>query len=313
MTPSLRGRRQRGMTMAELLVAMTVGLGVLLAAGSLFVWSTRAFAAQVETAAMDEAGRYALDVMARAVRQSAFVDWERDSGGPDAAAPARIAGLDARRLPQAGFAIDNAIAGAVHGSDVLALRYPGTGTPPGGDGTTLDCAGFSVHRDEEGWSIFYVARNAQGDAELRCKYRGASNWSADAVVGAVDSFQVLYGLDLDADGAPERYVNASTLTALDAGLVLLGATAAERDADLRRRTHWKKLASVRVALLLHGAPSRLEGAGSASYDLFGPEYGDLAGFADAGTRLFESALSGRAPPRQRKLFATTIALPARGG
>ncbi len=306
--------RQRGMTMAELLVAMTLGLGVLLAAGSLFVFATRAFAAQVETAAMDDAGRYALDVMARAVRQSAFVDWERDSEGPDAAAPARVAGLDARRVTQAGFALDNAIANAVvHGSDVLALRYPGAGAPPGGDGTTLDCAGFSVHRDEEGWSIFYVARNAQGDAELRCKYRGASNWSADAVVGAVDSFQVLYGLDLDADGAPERYVNASALSALDAGLVLAGATVAERDADLRRRTHWKKLASVRVALLLHGAPSRLQNAGNARYDLFGPEYGDMAGAADAGTRLLEPALAGREAPRHRKVFTTTIALPARGG
>ena len=306
-------RRQQGMTMAQLLVAMTVGLGVLLAAGSLFVWASRAYAAQVETAAMDDAGRYALDVMARAVRQSAYVDWERDSSGPEAAAPARLSGLDARRLAQTGFAIDNPIANAVvHGSDVLALRYPGTGAPPSGDGTTLDCAGFSVHRDEDGWSIFYVARNAQGDAELRCKYRGASNWSADAVVGAVDSFQVLYGLDLDADGAPERYVNARTLAGLDAALVLAGATAAERDAELRLRTHWKKLASVRLALLLHGAPSRLETAASQRYDLFGPEYGDMAGMSDAGTRLPEATLSGRAAARHRKVFATTIALPARG-
>lgn len=303
--------RQLGMTMAELLVAMTVGLGVLLAAGSLFVWATRAFAAQVETATMDDAGRYALDVMARAVRQAAFVDWERDSGGPDAAAPARLSGLDARRVGQTGFAIDNPGANAVHGSDVLAVRFPGSGAPPAGDGSTLDCAGFSVHRDEEGWSIFYVARNAQGDAELRCKYRGASNWSADAVVGAVDSFQVLYGLDLDADGAPERYVNASTLAALDAGLALAGATAAERDADLRRRTHWKKLASVRLALLLHGAPSRLQTTAGLRHDLFGPEYGDMAGLSDPGTRLLETTLAGRDAARHRKIFATTIALPAR--
>lgn len=306
--------RQRGMTMAELLVAMTIGLVVLLAAGSLFVWSTRAFAAQVETAAMDDAGRYALDVVARAVRQSAAVDWEMHGNGPDAAAPAPLAGLDARRVAQTGFAIDSPLATAVvHGSDVLAVRYPGSGAPPSGDGTTLDCAGFSVHRNEEGWSIFYVARNAQGEAELRCKYRGASNWSADAVVGAVDSFQVLYGLDLDADGAPERYLNASALDALDAGLALVGATPAERDADLRRRTHWKKLASVRVALLLHGAPSRLANAGGATYDLFGPQYGDMAGVLDAGTRLLEATLAGREAPRHRKVFATTIALPARGG
>jgi type IV pilus assembly protein PilW len=290
---------------------MTVGLGVLLAAGSLFVWSTRAFAAQVETAAMDDAGRYALEVIARAVRQSAFADWERHPGGPDAALPAPLAGLDARSVTRTGFGIDDAPALAINGSDVLAVRFPGTGLPPNGDNTTLDCAGFSVHRDEEGWSIFYVARNAQGAAELRCKYRGAANWSADAVVGAVDSFQVLYGLDADADGTPERYVNATTLSNLDAGLALAGVTAAERDANLRRRTHWKQVASVRVSLLLHGPHSTLDDTRTASYDLFGPGYGALAGHLDAGTRLGESVLAGGDAPRHRKVFGTTIALPAR--
>lgn len=299
------------MTMPELLVAVSVGLGVLLGAASLFIWANRAFAAQVETAAMDDAGRYALEAVARAVRQSAAADWEGHSGGPDPDAPARLSGLDARRVNGVGFGIDNAAPDAVNGSDVLAVRFPGTGAPPDGDGTSLDCAGFAVHRNEEGWSIFYVARNAQGDTELRCKYRGNSNWSADAVVGAVDSFQVLYGLDGDADGTPERYLNASALAGLDAGLVLAGATPAERDADLRRRTHWKKIASVRVALLLKGPVSRLASARNAAYALFGRDYGVLAGVTDAGTHLEEAELSGIEAPRYRKVFGTTIALPAR--
>jgi type IV pilus assembly protein PilW len=306
---STQARRQRGMTIAGLLVAMTVGLGVLLGAAGLFIWANRAFAAQVETAAMDDAGRYALEAVARAVRQSAAADWE--GGGPDPAAPASLAGLDAHSVLRTGFALDNAPAASVNGSDVLAVRFPGTGAPPNGDGTSLDCAGFSVHRNEEGWSIFYVARNAQGDAELRCKYRGASAWSADAVVGAVDSFQVLYGLDADGDGAPERYLNATALTDLDDGLALAGASAAERAAELRRRTHWKQVASVRVALLLHGPASRLASARDLVYDLFGRDYGDLAGGDDAGTRLQEAALSDGDSPRYRKVFGTTIALPVR--
>lgn len=304
--------RQRGMTIAALLVSMTIGLGVLLAAANLFIWANRAFASQAETAAMDEAGRFALEAVARAVRQSAAADWEGNGGGPDPAAPARLAGLDAHSVSKTGFGIDGASgANAVNGSDVLAVRFPGTGAPPNGDGTTLDCAGFSVHRNEEGWSIFYVARNAQGESELRCKYRGAGAWSADAVVGAVDSFQVLYGLDGDADGAPERYVNATALADLDAALALAGASAAEREADLRRRTHWKQVASVRVALLLHGPASSLAGARDAVHDLFGGDYGALAGGDDAGTRLGEDSLSGADAPRYRKVFGTTIALPAR--
>ncbi len=308
---SARLTAQRGMTMAELLVAMALGLGVLLAAATLFIWANRAFAAQVETAAMDDAGRYALEAIARAVRQSAAADWEAHSGGPDPAAPAKLAGLDAHSVSKTGFALDNALPNAVNGSDVLAVRFPGTGAAPNGDGTTLDCAGFSVHRDEEGWSIFYVARNAQGDTELRCKYRGASAWSADAVVGSVDGFQVLYGLDMDADGAPERYVNATLLEELDAGLALAGTTEAEREVELRRRTHWKQVTSVRVALLLHGPPSPLEMARDAVYELFGHDYGELAGAEDAGTRLEEAVLSGSDEARYRKVFGTTIALPAR--
>jgi len=304
-------RRQDGMSIVELLVAMTVGLGVLLGAASLFIWANRAFAAQVETAAMDDAGRYALEALARAVRQSAASDWEHHGAGPDPGAPAALAGLDAHSVPRTGAGIENAGLDAVNGSDVLAVRFPGSGAPPNGDGTTLDCAGFSVHRNEEGWSIFYVARNAQGDAELRCKYRGASNWSADAVVGAVDSFQVLYGLDADNDGSPERYLNATALAALDEALVLPGGSAAEREAELRRRTHWKQIASVRVALLLHGPASPLETARDTVYDLFGADYGDLAGEEDAGTRLEEADLADAETPRYRKIFGTTIALPAR--
>ena len=316
-------RRQGGMTMAELLVAMSAGLVVLLAAGSLFIWANRAFAAQLETAAMDDAGRYALEVVARALRQSAASDWEAAANGPDPAAPSALSGLDAHSVPRTGFGIDDASPLAVNGSDVLAVRFPGSGAPPSGDGASVDCAGFGVHRDEEGWSIFYVARNAQGEAELRCKYRGNANWSSDAVVGAVDSFQLLYGVDIDGDGAPERYLNASALEALDAGLAPAGATAAERTADLRRRTHWKKVASVRVALLLHGPVSKLESTRQAVHDLFGPDYGAAQGEDDAGTRLFEAELAGGgaggARPREgrggelryRKVFTTTVALPAR--
>lgn len=301
--------RQGGMTMAELLVAMTIGLGVLLGAGSLFVWASRAAAAQMEMAAVDDAGRYALEAIGRTVRQSAALDWA--GGAPDPDLPASLAGLDARSLARSSPALDDPLDDAIHGSDVLALRFRGSGAPPGGDGATLDCAGFSTHRDEEGWSIFYVARNAQGEAELRCKYRGTGAWSADAVIGAVDGFQVLYGLDADDDGTPERYVNAGTLDTLDAGLVPAGASAAERAADLRRRTHWKKIASVRVALLLRGPASGLETARTVVHDLFGPGYGALAGDDDPGVRLLEAELAGDGAPRYRKVFGATIALPAR--
>ena len=300
---------QRGLTMVELMIAMALGLAVLLACGHLLAGATRAYAMQVEAEAMDEAGRYALDAVARAVRQAAHVD-RAASPAPDPALPARIAGLDARSVPRNGNGIDSALPDAVNGSDVLALRFPGSGPPPDGDGGTVDCAGFPVHAGEEGWSIFYVARNAQGEAELRCKYRGRSNWSADAVAARVDGFQVLYGLDGDGDGVPERYVNASALDTLDAGLALTGATPVQRAQDLNRRTHWKRVAAVRVALLLHGP--RLDGGAGmgASHALFGPLHAATQADGDPGTLLAERTLAGREGARMRKVYSATVALPA---
>jgi type IV pilus assembly protein PilW len=47
------------------------------------------------------------------------------------------------------------------------------------------------------------------------------------------------------------------------------------------------------------------------HDLFGPVYGALAADDDAGVRLREADLAGEGAPRYRKVFGTTIALPAR--
>lgn len=299
---------QTGLTIAELLVAMALGLAVLLGAGALLISSVRAHAAVMEASEMDDSGRYAMDALARAIRLAAHVDWAAHPA-PDPASPARIAGLDARSLARTSTGLDSPLPDEANGSDVLALRFPGSGAPPHGDGATLDCAGFPVHRDEEGWSIFYVARNAQGEAELRCKYRGASGWSSDAVAGRVDSFQVLYGFDSDGDGVPNRYVNATELAALDAALVPVGATPAERAADLHKRTHWKRVATVRVGLLLHG-PRLAPGAGARIvYDLFGPDHGAAYSAGDPGTRLVGMALDEPGETRMRKVYGATVALP----
>jgi type IV pilus assembly protein PilW len=163
-----------------------------------------------------------------------------------------------------------------------------------------------VAADEEGWSIFYVAKNASGDPELRCKYHGASNWSADAVVGGVDSFQVLYGLDTDTprDGVANRYVNADAIRALD--LPLAALPPAERN----RQTHWKRVVSVRVGLLLHGARPTRHDAANGEFQLFGPTHASDAADADAGTVVREATMADALRRRERRLFSMTVALPA---
>jgi type IV pilus assembly protein PilW len=290
--------RHGGMTLAELMVALTIGLGIVLAAGRLLVLANGAYAAQVESAAVEDGGRFAIDLIGRAVRQAGAFDVDT-LARPDAdTAPARLAGLDARTLSRTTPDIADPLMGAINGSDVLAVRFPGAG-----DGSAVDCAGFPAAAGGEGWSIFYVARNSEGEAELRCKYHGAANWSADALVAGVDGFQVLYGVDTDdpPDGVANRYLNAAAVDALDAGL---GA------AEFNRRTHWKRIVGVRIGLLLHGSRSTRTEPGSTRYDLLGAGYAEAAGADDPGSSLDEAGMTPALRRRERRLFTFTVALPA---
>lgn len=297
--------RQRGMSIAELLVAMSLGLGVLLAGSTLLTGANAAYIAHADAASIDDGGRYALEVIGRAVRQGAFADIERlGAAGPAPGAPAALSGHDNRTIGKTSFGIDSPLPGAINGSDVLAVRYAGAGAAPDGDGSVLNCAGFPVHEDEDGWSIFYVARNGDGVSELRCKYRGSSNWSADAVVPNVDGFQVLYGVDGDTprDGVADRYLNAGALAALDAALALSGATPEALAAERNEKTWWKRVVSVKVALLLHGERPLTGPAPPAAWQLFGQAYTDAQGAADPGVSLPEAQLRTREGPRSRRLF-----------
>lgn len=297
---------QTGLGLAELMVALLLGLLAALAAGSMLVAANRSFGAHASGAALEEGGRFAIELIARSARQSAYVDLDRDAAAELAdAKPARVMGLDARSLERNSPGMDDPQPAVANGSDVLALRFAGSGPAPDGDGSALSCAGFPVHADEDGWSIFFVANSAMGTPELRCKFRGNSGWGADALVSGVDSFQVLYGVDTDGDGVPNGYLSATAVRALDGAIVAAGATDAARVRDLNRRSFWKRVVSIKVALLLHGDEAPGGPLASTEYRLFGPAY-DGAG--DPGTTVREADLERSMRQRERRLFAATIVL-----
>lgn len=300
----MRRVRQAGMTLVELMIALAIGALVVLGAGSLLGIANASYAAQLDAAAVDDGGRYALDLVARAVRQAGLRDWDTfdPAAGIDPLQAPRITGLDARSIAKTTSGIDAPLPDVANGSDVLALRYQGAGAAPDGDGSVVNCAGFPVHASEDGWSILYVAKNAEGEAELRCKYRGTTTWGADAVVAGVDTFQVLYAVDTDmpADGVANAYLNAAAVHALDAAYL--------PGPDLQKHTHWKRVLAVRVALVLHGARPSYLARESRTYDLFGAPYSDAHGGDDAGTHLEESSLASTMRLRERRLLATTVRL-----
>ncbi len=299
---------QSGIGLAELLVAAAVGAVLLLMGSVMLVSANTALTAQADGAAIDDGGRFALDIIGRATRQAAFVDQEGEAAGEGADMPPQVIGRDARSLARTSYGIDGAGTDAVNGSDILALRFSGAH-----GGGAVDCAGFGVDPGEDGWSIFHVGRNAAGEGELRCKYRGSGGWGSDTIVDGVDTFQVLYGVDTDvpADGVPNEFVSASVIEARDAALLATGEDDAARQRDLQRRSYWKRVTAVRIALLLHGAGN---GGGLAAsrapavYDLFGPAYSARFAGDDDGVQIDEAPMLASLRLRERRLFATTILL-----
>lgn len=309
--------KQTGLTIVELMVSMTLGLLVVMAATALLLSTKSGYITQDEIARLQDTGRYAIENVARAVRQAAYENWDKDDAPVVATATfsANVAGLDAHGLKESSTGIDSPVSASVNGSDILALRYFGAGAGSGGDGSILNCAGFGVGAaatresadQSRGWSIFYVGVTS-GEPELRCKYHGKTSWSSDAIARGVESFQVLYGIDTDGDGLANQYVTASAINTLDDALILVGADTNAKSIDKNRKTNWKKIVVIKIALLVRGSQNARTDALATQYDLFGKAYSDANAAHDRGTRIKESDLPAAVRNRLRKVFSVTIQL-----
>jgi len=283
----MKPARRHGWGVVEFLIAIALGLLLTLLGSGLLLASSGNYRNHSDNVWLSDGGRYALAVMAQAIRQGAYSNWDSEAAAP-VPDSLSIEGLDAASISRNSDGISSPLPPVANGSDVLALRFAGAD-----DNASLNCGGFAVPGDTRGWSIFYVAADAAGEPELRCKYRGAAGWGGDAVVRGVESFQVLYGIDLDTplDGVPNTYLNATAVAASAA---------------------WKRVCSVKLALLLRGAANSRADTVAGRFDLFGPAYAE-AHPDDAGVRVDE----GRLPPaerwRARRVFSLTVALRNRDG
>jgi type IV pilus assembly protein PilW len=305
--------RQSGLTLIELMISIVLGLLVVLAATALLVSSKTAYLSQDEGAQMQDTARFALENINRSVRQAGFESWDKDTqDAPIVATPdmdANVAGLDAGRLKEdtSTPGIDNSqTTNVVNGSDVLAVRFfgvskPGSTTP---DQSIVDCAGNGVSApisqntadEDRGWSIYYVANDATGVPELRCKYRndGGSTWGYGAIARGVESFQVLYGVDTDGDRTANQFMTATQIRAKDTALSLT-----------KKNTYWKKVVAIKIALLVRGTQARKINQATQTYHLFGEMYSTANAANDTGAKVVESSLAADVRQRVRKTYMTT--------
>lgn len=186
----LRPVAQRGLTLVELMIALTIGLVLLLVIGSVYISSRQAFRVQEDNARIQEGGRFALEIIGRSLRQAGNADIP-------------FTGL---KVAFTGTAI-NGTNGAAGVADTLTTQYDGVI----GDS---DCTGTSVIAAN---SIIQNHFNLDAaNAELQCAGAIAVAPLTPAAPGApptgqpllenVEDLQILYGIDSDGDQSANQYV-----------------------------------------------------------------------------------------------------------
>jgi len=305
---------QNGLTIVEMMIAITIGLLIMLTLTHLVLSGKAGYTTQDQIVGLQETGRYATDILSRAIRQAGYQDVGRIQV-VSSELSANIDGYDAMTLKKNTEGLTSpSSSDVVNGSDVLAVRFFGDGVD--GSGAIINCAGLSVPAItsadsaelDRGWSIFFVAKDSAGEPELRCKYKTKTGWNADAIARGVESFQVLYGVDVHGDGAPDQFMRADAVDALDSKLALIGDNAIARSVDLNRKTHWKKIRSIRFALLVRGSQKARDDALSNEYHLFGADYSRQYASVDKGVQFNEKTLAVATRDHIRKIFTQTIQL-----
>lgn len=248
----------------------------------------------VQLALLDEQAAYAIEVIRRAVQQAGHVN----AASAMPAVPARpfdgaVNAIDNSTVAAGTPAIDMPVHGAHLGSDVLVVRFAGDAS-----GVIVNCAGFPVSpsldgTDDRGISIFHIALDTLNEPELRCKYRGPSQWSSQAIASGVESFQILFGIDTDDDGLPNDFVSASRLAAMEAATV---------SSEVSVRT---RIVAIHVALLMRSAQTVKSQRPLLAIDMFGRLYGDRHEVDDPGTRIAANRLK---PDRIHRRYDAVIFL-----
>lgn len=183
--------RQAGLTLVEIMVSLTLGLVVLLAIGSVYIGSRQTYRVQEDNARLQEAGKYALEVIGRSIRQS----------GADSDMVFNPVTVTLECVPPACTPI-NGINGAAGTADTLAVElYAGREEDAGGGvWVTRDCTGGQIAAGAVITNTFNVV-----GTDLRCT---GSVGGTQTLVSDIEDLQVIYGIDTTGDQSADRYVDA---------------------------------------------------------------------------------------------------------
>jgi len=188
--PCSRRAGSRGVTLIELMIAVTIGLLLVVVIAQLFLGSRQTFATTDDVSRMQDNIRFSQILLTRTIHLAGYKSQANSVTATVFQTQPALAAVD-RAAPA---------------SDDLIIRYQGSGTGGGGaaDGTIVDCLGLRVDAGVIVTNTFSIGTNPSGRNFLQC--------NGVEIVPDVLNMQIMFGEDIDGDLVADRYVTPDTVT-----------------------------------------------------------------------------------------------------
>lgn len=313
-------RRQLGLSLIELLVALGLGLVVVVIAATALLLGQQGYRTVDTTTQLRDRERFVADLLARVIVQAGYQDlgaatvslrstavqFGQDDPEPDVygwnnavyATPANLILSEISNITngdrptKCGSVNDTS---CKNGSDIMVVRFQGVTSPTNptkADSSMINCRGegesglSTGNLNDRAASIFHVTRDASGEPSLSCSYykfgSSGSGWVASIpLIEGVESFQVLFGTDGVTPGlVPTATQDSVAERWLRADQLTVTGNAAST------RENWRRVRAVRVGLVLRGPVGSAQQSTTATFSPLGSLF---ASTSDTGSSLAVAA------------------------
>lgn len=231
-------KKQQGLSIVELMVALAVGMVLIAGILQVFLSSKNTYAVNEAMSRVQENGRFALEFISRSARQAGYIDPNNKVNRPYAIIPEGIrCDLDSNAC-------------STNGTGLLADSVSFAFQPPvNASGDRVDCIGSTDSVDAQDKIIinkFFIKSENEAGATLSCQRRvldknlnllAAAKYFEDAsLVEGIDKIQIQYGIstttsELDSKSV-NKYVGADKVTDWNSVLAIRIAVLANSGIEL---------------------------------------------------------------------------------
>ncbi len=287
---------QRGLTLIELMVSMALGVMVVGATVALYSVASTTSTTSNEEQGLQDSGRFALLTLASMAHMAGYINYTNDPNTPsqtpiypavEGADKAKVTG--ANDITNVGVTI-NRSTGDTFG-DSVGFRFQ---SPISSDSSMVDCLGNNhviVSKTDLGLNVFYVGTGTDSEPTLLCVSGNTSSQplfgTAQPLIRGVETLRVVYGVDLNSDTIPDKWLTAAEVAALS---IATGTVASP----------WGYVVAIRIGMVMRGAVGSGGQAGAQTLYPLGQKFAPAVTFSAPSDgrlrRVFNATFQMRNPP-----------------